>query len=203
MLAYVFAAEALNEYLQMSEEYVLLSTKSFRKEVIAGDEYFREPIEADPARIMLINAARGSSGCLGFIEYQHWDWNYFPIVRTGQFKGKKKSPTSVPGDFRCGNVDLEHILLLSGGHKRYPWIEKIDNGGWSWVGTVPSFLVVQSLWCPAHRTILYYLADGIYPNWAIFNKTITTGLPLKERAYVSVQEAMRKDIESAFGVITV
>ncbi|GJZ81080.1 ALP1-like protein [Tanacetum coccineum] len=49
----------------------------------------------------------------------------------------------------------------------------------------------------------YYLADGIYPEWASFVK-IHSRLQLYPKAYVHLkqrQESARKDVERAFGVL--
>ena len=48
----------------------------------------------------------------------------------------------------------------------------------------------------------YYLADGIYPRWSTFVKTISNPVPGGKNAwFVKVQEACRKDVERAFGVL--
>jgi hypothetical protein len=47
----------------------------------------------------------------------------------------------------------------------------------------------------------YYLADGIYPSRATFVKTIPTPETEKEAEFAKAQEACRKDIERAFGVL--
>jgi hypothetical protein len=47
----------------------------------------------------------------------------------------------------------------------------------------------------------YYLADGIYPDWATFVKTLSQPDGLDERHFVKMQEARRKDVERAFGVL--
>ena len=47
----------------------------------------------------------------------------------------------------------------------------------------------------------YYLADGIYPDWATFVKTITLPLTDKDRLFAQHQEAARKDVECAFGIL--
>jgi hypothetical protein len=49
----------------------------------------------------------------------------------------------------------------------------------------------------------YYLADGIYHPWSRFVKTIPRHLannPMKSH-FATVQEAQRKDVERAFGVL--
>ena len=45
----------------------------------------------------------------------------------------------------------------------------------------------------------YYLADGIYPNWSTFVKTIPCPQGLKKKHFAKAQESARKDVERAFG----
>ena len=47
----------------------------------------------------------------------------------------------------------------------------------------------------------YYLADGIYPEWSTFVKTIRLPKDEAEAAFAKAQEACRKDVERAFGVL--
>jgi hypothetical protein len=47
----------------------------------------------------------------------------------------------------------------------------------------------------------YYLTDEIYPNWSIFVKTINAPASLKAKHFATAQEAQRKDVERAFGVL--
>jgi hypothetical protein len=47
----------------------------------------------------------------------------------------------------------------------------------------------------------FYLADGIYPNWSTFVKTIKAPANLKDKNYSAAQESQRKDVERAFGVL--
>ena len=47
----------------------------------------------------------------------------------------------------------------------------------------------------------YYLADGIYPNWLTFVKTIPCPQGLKKKHFATAQESARKDVERAFGVL--
>ena len=50
-------------------------------------------------------------------------------------------------------------------------------------------------------TIGYYLADSIYPKWSTFVKTISSPLGDKRKLFAKTQEAYRKDVERAFGVL--
>jgi hypothetical protein len=47
----------------------------------------------------------------------------------------------------------------------------------------------------------YYLADGIYLQWATFVKTILSPQGNKRKHFVVAQESARKDVERAFGVL--
>jgi hypothetical protein len=47
----------------------------------------------------------------------------------------------------------------------------------------------------------YYLADGIYPEWAVFVKSIILSISDKDKLFAQEQEGERKDIERAFGVL--
>ena len=47
----------------------------------------------------------------------------------------------------------------------------------------------------------YYLADGIYPQWSAFVKTISEPHGKKHNHFATMQEADRKDVERAFGVL--
>ncbi|XP_057808831.1 uncharacterized protein LOC131023302 [Salvia miltiorrhiza] len=53
----------------------------------------------------------------------------------------------------------------------------------------------------AYYTSGYYLTDGIYPNWPVFVKSPTHHTDPKGKRFKVMQEAARKDIERAFGVL--
>ena len=61
---------------------------------------------------------------------------------------------------------------------------------------------------PCHYTVNgheynmgYYLVDGIYPPWATFVSTISNPVGQKKSHFAQRQEAARKDVERAFGVL--
>ena len=47
----------------------------------------------------------------------------------------------------------------------------------------------------------YYLADGIYPNWSTFVKTIPCPQDLKKKHFAKAQESAIKYVEQAFRVL--
>jgi hypothetical protein len=47
----------------------------------------------------------------------------------------------------------------------------------------------------------YFLADGIYPEWQAFVKTVRNPIDRKKAFFARAQEAARKDIERDFGVL--
>ncbi|GJU41859.1 RNA-directed DNA polymerase, eukaryota [Tanacetum coccineum] len=51
------------------------------------------------------------------------------------------------------------------------------------------------------RNMAYYLIDGIYPSWAAFVKSITSPQIRKHKLFAQHPEAVRKDVERAFGVL--
>jgi hypothetical protein len=50
-------------------------------------------------------------------------------------------------------------------------------------------------------TMGYYLADGIYPSWATLVKSISQPLGNKRKYFAKAQEAVRKNVKRAFGVL--
>ena len=50
-------------------------------------------------------------------------------------------------------------------------------------------------------TMRYHLADGIYPKWAAFVKTISCPRGNKQIHFAQAQESARKNVERAFGVL--
>ncbi|XP_044948651.1 uncharacterized protein LOC123398217 [Hordeum vulgare subsp. vulgare] len=50
-------------------------------------------------------------------------------------------------------------------------------------------------------TMGYYLADGIYPRWATFVKSMPAPTSRKHKTFAKKQEGTRKDVERAFGVL--
>ena len=49
--------------------------------------------------------------------------------------------------------------------------------------------------------LVYYLTDGIYPKWSTFFQSISHPQGPKAELFARLQEATRKDVEQAFGIL--
>jgi hypothetical protein len=175
-LSYGVASDSVDQYVRISESSAHESLAKFCRAVceLYGVEYGRQPTEDDLRRILKINANRGFPGCVGSIDCQHWSWEACLIQFAGHFKGKEKKPTTVleaVADGECwiwqaafgypGSLNDLNILDMSS------TMERVFRGEFP-----PSFtFLVNNV---AFKTA-YFLADGIYPAWALFIKTIFVG----------------------------
>lgn len=97
MLGYDVAAEALEQFIKVSEDGALQSLKEFCRLLVSGlsDQYLPQHWEALIKRIMSINSARGFPRRMGRMECQKWEWQKCPMAWTGKNKGKKKRRTII------------------------------------------------------------------------------------------------------------
>ncbi|XP_058180032.1 protein ALP1-like [Rhododendron vialii] len=201
MMAYGTPADSLDEYLKIGGSTAVESLQSFCRGVISifEAEYLRKPNEADTARLLHVGNQRRFPGMLGNLDCMHWQWDKCPTAYHGFFSGRSGKPTIVleavasydlwiwhaffgmPGSFNDINVlDQSHLFdYLSAG--RAPPAHFIVNGSQYDMG--------------------YYLADGIYPKWATLVQTISQPQGRKKQHFARMQEACRKDVERAFGVL--
>ncbi|XP_062155181.1 uncharacterized protein LOC133863235 [Alnus glutinosa] len=201
MLAYGVSGDFMDEYLRIAENTATQCLHYFVKSIISiySDKYLRSPNSDDITRLLEVNTRRGFPRMLGSIDCMHWKWKNCPKAWAGMFSGHIHEPTIIleavasydlwiwhaffglPGSHNDINV-LEHSSLfneLAGG--RAPSVNYSINGN--------------------DYTMGYYLADGIYPSWSKFVKTIHAPQGNKRKHFAKNQESVRKDVERAFGVL--
>ncbi|XP_033129888.1 putative nuclease HARBI1 [Brassica rapa] len=201
MLAYGSAADAVDEYLRLGESTALSCLHNFTDGIIQlfGEEYLRRPTPEDLQRLLDIGEKRGFPGMVGSIDCMHWEWKNCPTAWKGQYTRGSGKPTIVleavasqdlwiwhaffgpPGTLNDINVlDRSPVFddLLEG---RAPRVKYMVNGHMYKLG--------------------YYLTDGIYPKWSTFIQSITLPQTPQQELFAKVQEATRKDVERAFGVL--
>lgn len=204
-IAYGDAYDREDEYLQISESSVQVSTKAFVKLI---KEHFPEylnrcPSEQEKAAISNFNASRGFPGLFASWDCKHFVWHRCPMRWQGQYKGHAEG----------GRMTL--ILEAIADYNKYIWYANFGDAGsqndinvldkssivgaminGSFNTTIPEYTINGT-----NRDWLYFLADGIYPEWAIFVKTYSDPTIDKHRTFAKHQEGVRKDVECAFGIL--
>ncbi|XP_021747847.1 uncharacterized protein LOC110713702 [Chenopodium quinoa] len=97
MLGYGMAADAVDEYVRISESTARVALQRFCTGVINqfGTEYMRNPTTAELARIMHQNELRGFPGMIGSIDCMHWEWKNCPTTWKAQYAGRNKKATLI------------------------------------------------------------------------------------------------------------
>ena len=201
MIAYGVAADATDDYVRIGESTTLESLRRFATAVVEvfGPEYMRLPNEQDTARLLAIGESRGFPGMLGSIDCMHWTWKNCPVAWKGVFRGHKKESTVILEAVASKDLWIWHAFFgMPGSHndinvlQRSPIFARLAEGE----GPQVIYNINGN-----DYTMGYYLADGIYPSWATFVKTIPEPQGNKKKYFAKAQEACRKDVERAFGVL--
>jgi len=176
--------------------------KKFCQGVIVnfGEKYLRRPTREDIQRLLHIGEARGFPGMLGSLDCMHWQWRSCPKAWRGQY---------TRGDIKHPSVMLEAVAS----HDLWIWHAFFgvagSNNDINVLNRSPLFTeVLQGRAPEVHFTVNgteynmgYYLANGIYPEWATFVKKIPLPQCEKDKLYAEHQNGARKDVERAFGVL--
>ncbi|KAL6283921.1 hypothetical protein ACE6H2_014850 [Prunus campanulata] len=131
----------------------------------------------------------------------HWQWKNCPTAWQGDY-GNRKGQKSI-------------ILEAVAGFNTWVWHAFFGVAGsqndLNVLGQSPVFNDVLSGEAPnvtyeINHTVYqngYYLADGIYPRWTTFVKSIPHPRSHKQKLFATYQEGYRKDVERCFGILQV
>lgn len=181
MLAYGVPADQIDEYMRIAETTSLECLAKFAKGIRKnfGDKYLKRPTTEDIQHLLQLGQARGFPGMLGSVDCMHWQWKKCPIAWKGQF---------THGYYGVPTIMLEAVAS----HDLWIWHAFFDvassNNDINVLDQSPLFTEVLQGRAPPIQFIVngndhdmgYYLADGIYPEWATFVKTIP--LPQSDKA---------------------
>jgi hypothetical protein len=201
MLAYGVTADFMDKYLRIGEATVMDSFKLFIKAVISifFVQYLRSPNEDDIARLLAIGESRGFPGMLGSIDCMHWKWKNCPNAWKGMYSGHVHEPTIILEAVASYDLWIWHAFFgLPGSHNDINVLDRSSVFTNLAAGRAPP---VNYSVNGHNYTMGYYLADGIYPSWATFVKTIHAPQGNKRKNFAATQESARKDVERAFGVL--
>ncbi|XP_042449188.1 putative nuclease HARBI1 [Zingiber officinale] len=201
ILAYGVPADATDDYIKIGESTVIESVKRFCRAVVEvfGGQYLRSPNANDVARLLHIGEQRGFPGMLGSLDCMHWRWKNCPTASAGQYSGRSGKPIIIL------EVVADYDLWIWHAYFGFPG----SNNDINVLESSHLFSnLAQGIAPPARYVIQgkeynmgYYLADGIYPKWFTLVQTIQDPSSTKNKLFAMKQEACRKDVERAFGVL--
>ncbi|XP_018509885.2 putative nuclease HARBI1 [Brassica rapa] len=201
LLAYGSAADTVDEYLRLAETTALSCLHNFTDGIIQlfGEEYLRRPTAEDLQRLLDIGEQRGFPGMIGSIDCMHWEWKNCPSAWKGQDTRGSGKPTIVLEAVASQDIWIWHAFFGPLGTlndinvlERFPVFDDIIEGRAPRV----RYMVNGHMY-----KLAYYLTNGIYPKWSTFIQSITLSQCPKQELFAKVQEATRKDVERAFGVL--
>lgn len=202
-LAYGTSPDSLDEYLQMGETTGRECLDDFCKCVfeLYSAEYLRKPTPEDIQRLYNKHEEHhGFPGMLGSIDCMHWAWKNCPTAWQGHYvRGDHGHPTIMLEAVASYDLWIWHAFFGAAGSNNDINVLNQSNLFKDLIedrAPDSSFTVNGSNYQKG-----YYLADGIYPEWATFVKSFTCPRDPKRTKFKQYQESARKDVERAFGVL--
>ena len=165
-----------------------------------GEEYLRTPNVQDLHYLLHQAESRGFPGMLRSLDCMHWEWRNCPNAWRGQFtRGDHGVLTIILEVVASQDLWIWHAFFGVAG----------SNNDINVLNQSPLFTEVLRGEAPKVRYSVNgneynmgcYLVDGIYPECAIFVKTIPLPQTEKAKLFAQHQEGARKDVERAFGVL--
>ncbi|XP_028056446.1 uncharacterized protein LOC114260503 [Camellia sinensis] len=201
MLAYGVAVDFMDEYVRIRESTAIESLKYFVKAVvnIFSNEYLRSPNCNDIAKLLAVGESREFPGMLGSIDCMHWKWKNCPTALKYVYTGHIHEPTIILEAVASYDLWIWHAFFgLPGSHNDINVLER----PFVFTELAPGRAPAANYTINGNEyTMEYYLADGIYPQWSTFVKKIPSPQGNRKKNFAAAQEATRKDIEHAFGVL--
>ncbi|GJZ12644.1 ALP1-like protein [Tanacetum coccineum] len=161
----------------------------------------RKPTLEDVGKIYTQHETRhGFSGMLESIDCMHWEWKNCPVAWQRQYgRRDKKYPTIMLEVVASQDLWIWHAFF---------WIASANND----INVLDNSPLFDYLLNDTAHVLPYevnrvgyekeyYLADGIYPQWATFMTSFMVANDAKHAYFKRRQEGARKDIKRAFGVL--
>jgi Plant transposon protein len=184
-LAYGSAFDSQDENPECSTTTVVNDAiKSFCKLMIKhfGKQYLiRTPTQQERRRILKRNEERGFPGCFASWDCKHFVWDKCPVAKQGQHKGHADGGKHTKILEAIADDSCFFWFVNFGDPRSCNDINVLDKS--SIVGAlINGTLDLKTKPYQINGTTrdwMYFLADGIYPNWAVFVKTIPKSTSLR------------------------
>lgn len=207
VLAFGVAPAAFMDYFQMSEQTGRKCVKIFCRVLCQHPQirrkYLREMSKSDAMRVSAMHKTEfGVRGCVGCLDCMHVYWKNCPVSWKGQYQGKEGYPTIIL------EAVADYSLWIW--HARFGFPGTLnDINVWDQSSLLRTFLdgsfasTVDFPYRVAGKTFnkLWILVDGIYPELTRFIRTISVPMSRPHKMFAKWQEACRKAVERAFGVL--
>ncbi|XP_058748643.1 uncharacterized protein LOC131621623 [Vicia villosa] len=202
MLAHGSPADSVDEYVRIGESTSIECLQRFVQGVNAvfEAEYLRKPNNIDVEHLLQMGESRGFPSMLGSIDCMHWEWKNCPVAWKGQYcRGDHGKPTIMLEAVASQDLWIWHDFFgIAGSNNDVNVLNQSNVFNDILEGHAPN---VQYTINETSYNMGYYLADGIYPEWATFVKTISMPQGEKKKLFAQHQESARKDVERTFGVL--
>ena len=208
-LAFGTPTNAFSTFYQMSPPMARRCCDEFdiAMNTLFVHEFLRKPTMEDLMAITTLHQSKHRvPGMFGSLDCMHTVWKNCPMAWHGSYQGKEKAPTLVLEAVCDYNLWFWHAFYGSPGSFNDINILRLSNLMTSFLDGSFADLERRAGVTPyaigdEEFNQLFLLVDGIYPNYSRFVKGIKDPLSDKEKEYTKWQEATRKDIERAFGVL--
>ncbi|KAL9674532.1 hypothetical protein QQ045_030804 [Rhodiola kirilowii] len=172
MLAYGSCADQCAELTRMGESTTLECLKKWCAQVVEHykDRYLRSSNAADLSRLLQRAEQRGFPGMIGSIDYMHWEWKNRPTFWQGAYSSRKGRPTIILEAVASYDTWIWHSFIgVPGAQNDINVLHQSDIFDPLLAGISPqvTYKVNGNTYNAG-----YYLADGIYPKYSSFVKTI-------------------------------
>jgi hypothetical protein len=166
---------------------------------IYSSEYLRSPNKEDLIKILAVSEEQGFPGMMGLLNCMHWVWKNCPVADQGQYAGKEKEPTIILEAVATHNLWIWHAFFgLPGTLNNISVLDRSSIFQQCQDGIGPK---IQYTVNGNEYNLGYYLTDGIYPKYSMLIQSISQPHGIKKKYYAKMQEAYRKDVKRAFGVL--
>ena len=208
-LAYGVPSHTFIDYFQMSKQYARDCCRQFDVAIkrIYQEEYLRLPTVDDLKSILKLHqAVHKVDGMFGSLDCSHTMWKNCPKAWAGSYTGKPGTPSILLESIVDYHMYFWHVSYGYTGNigdlnvlQQSPLLERMVDGTFHQLEeeaeAVPFDIGDEEF------NKCFILVDGIYPKFSRFVKGIKEPTSNKEKKYTAWQEASRKDVERAFGVL--
>ncbi|KAI5348567.1 hypothetical protein L3X38_001454 [Prunus dulcis] len=156
MLAYGASADQVDEIARMGKSTTLEALVRFYQavETLYTRDYLRRPTPRDLQRLLQKAEAREFPGMIGSIDCMHWQWKNCPTAWQCDYGNRKGSQNDL--NVLGQSPVFNDVLRGQGPNVIYEVNNTVYQTG-------------------------YYLADGIYPRWTTFVKSIPNPRSQKQK----------------------